>query len=94
MVCASETIREHYQIRFPKNIRVTRVPSGLTYDQDGIRYSSRYILSDQGGTQVLEVTRHLAVQRESNFCTPKEQLPWEKFHLLLQRDVRSQVFFE
>lgn len=94
VVCASETIREQYQIRFPKQVRVTRTPSALTYDKDGIKYQSRYELVNTQDGQVLNAIRELAVQREHNFCRPEEQIPWEEFHVLLQRDIRSQIFFE
>lgn len=94
VICASETIREQYQIRFPLQVRVTRTPSGLSYDKDGIRYKSRYELRNTPEGQVLNASRELAVQREHNFCRPEEQIPWEAFHVLLQRDIRSQIFFE
>jgi transglutaminase-like putative cysteine protease len=94
VVCASETLLEYYEIRFPESVRVIRTPVGLNYDQDGIKYRSTYQLTSTPQGQMIQAVRELSVQRERNVCRPEEQFHWEAFHSHLQRDIRSQIFFE
>lgn len=60
----------------------------------GIEERGEIVLSYQSALETLDVTEATTVQRERNVCRPGEQFHWEAFHGHLQRDIRSQIFFE
>jgi transglutaminase-like putative cysteine protease len=87
--CFSRTMEDRYQIEFPANVTVGPMPKGVTYNADGIRFRSFYELS---GHSVV-VLREIEIQHASDVCTPKDNEAWKAFHAVLQRDLRSQVFY-
>jgi transglutaminase-like putative cysteine protease len=87
--CFSRMLEDRYRIEFPSNVTLGQIPKGVRYDGGGIRYRSSYELS---GHSVV-VHREFEVQHPSNVCTPQDNEAWKAFHLVLQRDLRSQVFY-
>jgi hypothetical protein len=87
--CPSLTIRDSYSIRFPSNVLIASIPDGTTYRDGQIDFQSTY---HQVGRQVL-VERTLVVERPSQVCTEEDLEHWREFHLRLQRDLRSQIFY-
>lgn len=87
--CTSQTIRESYSIQFPSNVLITGVPDGVAYRDDQIDFHSTY---RRVGRQVF-VERTLVVRRPSQVCNPEDLHHWHAFHLKLQRDLRSQIFY-
>jgi hypothetical protein len=92
--CSSEEFVEHVELRFPKSIRVTRIPSNTVYQDATISYSSSYQLTQTASGQVLTVKRQLSTQYESGTCKEPEEKAWQTFHAVLHRDIRSQIFLE
>lgn len=89
-VCGSSIIEESYLIEFPAKIKITRVPKGVNFNNAGIKYTAEYHLSGNK----LEVLRHYQRQKPSMACLAKDSEPQMEFFKVLQRDIRSQVFYE
>ena len=51
--CATRMVSEGYVIEFPKNVKVTRIPTPVKYDKDGIRYNSDYYLKNNDEASLL-----------------------------------------
>jgi len=88
--CATRMVSEGYVIEFPKNVKVTRIPSPVKYDKAGIRYNSDYYLKDNDVT----VVRLLTVQRSGAVCKPEELQKWKDFYQVFIKDMRGQIFYE
>jgi hypothetical protein len=87
--CMSRTLEDRYRIEFPTKVTVGQMPKGVTYAEGSIHYRSTYDLS---GRSVV-VHRELEVQHPSDVCTPEDNEAWKRFHVVLQRDLRAQVFY-
>ena len=87
--CRSQTISESYSIQFPSDVLITSIPDGVTYRDDQIDFQSTY---RRVGRQVF-VERTLVMQPPSQVCTAEDLEHWRAFHLKLQRDLRSQIFY-
>ena len=87
--CMSRILEDRYQIEFPATVTLTQIPRGVIYTEGGIHYRSSYELS---GHSVV-IHRELEVQHPSDVCTPQDNEAWKAFHAVLQRDLRSQVFY-
>jgi hypothetical protein len=88
--CPSQTASESYTIQFPSNVAITSVPDGMTYRDDQIDFRSTY---RKVGRKVY-VERTLVVRRPTQVCTVQDREHWRDFHLKLQRDLRSQIFYQ
>lgn len=88
--CATRIVSEGYVIEFPKNSKVTRIPSPVKYDKGGIHYNADYHLEDNNVT----VVRLLSVQRPSSVCKPEELQKWKDFYQVFIKDMRGQIFYE
>jgi transglutaminase-like putative cysteine protease len=88
--CVSRTVIEHYIIQFPKNVRITDIPAATTFRDGSIWYTSTYLRTDRQVT----VDRQLVVDRPSQVCTAADRRYWSAFDTVLQRDLRSQVFYK
>ena len=80
---------EHYIIQFPKNVRITDVPGPTNFREGPIQYKATY---RQLSRQVM-VDRELVVERPSQVCSASDRGHWREFNAILQRDLRSQVFY-
>jgi transglutaminase-like putative cysteine protease len=87
--CVSRVFEDNYRIQFPTTVVLGELPNGVTYNQAGINYQSTY---EKNGQSVV-VHRKLQVERPSDVCTPQDNEAWKSFHAVLQRDLRSQVFY-
>jgi transglutaminase-like putative cysteine protease len=87
--CYSRILDDRYRIEFPMNVTVGQIPQGVTYMKGAIRYQSSYELF---GHSVV-VHRAFEVQHPNDVCTPEDNEAWKAFHAVLQRDLRSQVFY-
>ena len=88
--CSTRTVAEGYDIEFPKNVKVTRIPSAVSYKKDGIQYTSSY---SQNGN-IVTATRKLTVQRPGAVCQPAEMQKWKAFYQVFIKDMRGQIFYE
>ena len=87
--CISRILEDSYRIEFPANAALGQIPKGVTYQSTDIRYQSSYERKDH----TLVVHRILEIQHPSDVCTPQDNEEWKAFHAVLQRDLRSQVFY-
>jgi transglutaminase-like putative cysteine protease len=87
--CNSRILEDSYRIEFPANAALGQIPKGITYQSTDIRYQSSYERKDH----TLVVHRILEIQHPSDVCTPQDNEEWKVFHAVLQRDLRSQVFY-
>jgi hypothetical protein len=88
--CESYTVTESYSIQFPDNVVITSIPDGVVYHDDQVDFKSTY---RQVGRHV-SVERTLVVQRPSQVCNADERARWRAFYLRVQRDLRSQIFYQ
>jgi transglutaminase-like putative cysteine protease len=90
VVCRSRTIEDVQTIEFPSNVKLGLIPSGIEYKEGGINYISSYIKKENQ----VEIKRKVVIQHPSMVCGPNEIRAWNKFVSVLQKDLRSQVFYE
>jgi hypothetical protein len=83
-------VTEQYEIAFPDNVKVSRIPQNSRYQTDEIQYESTYKLE---GNKVM-ASRTLTIQRPNAVCQPEELQAWRKFYSVLAKDVRGQIFYE
>jgi hypothetical protein len=87
--CGSFTSAERYSIQFPNNVVITNVPDNMVYHDDQVDFRSSY---RQTG-RLVSVERTLVVHRPSQVCNAEDRARWRAFHLKVQRDLRSQIFY-
>jgi hypothetical protein len=83
-------VTEQYEITFPDNVKVSRIPQNSNYQTKEIHYESTYKLE---GNKVI-ASRSLTIQRPNAVCQPEELQAWRKFYSVLAKDVRGQIFYE
>jgi len=88
--CSTRMVGEAYQIQFPANTKVTRIPPDVSYEKVGIKYESTYTERNNS----LLVTRKLAIQRAGAVCQPEELQNWRDFYQVFIKDMRGQIFYE
>ncbi len=88
--CKSELHLESYSIEFPRNVTIDSVPKGVRFRNETVSYSSTYTIKDR----VVEVKRTLRIQHKGSVCGLKENRLWRSFHKVLQKDLRSQIFYK
>ena len=87
--CLSRILEDRYRIEFPAKATLSHIPKGVTYAEGGIHYRSSYEASGHS----VAIHRELEIQHPSDVCTPQDNEAWKAFHAVLQRDLRSQVFY-
>jgi transglutaminase-like putative cysteine protease len=88
--CSTRIVTEQYEIAFPDNVKVSRIPQNSRYQTDEIQYESSYRLE---GNKVM-ASRSLTIQRPNAVCMPEDLQAWRKFYSVLAKDVRGQIFYE
>lgn len=88
--CSTRSVTEQYQITFPKNVKVSRIPQNITYKKSNIEYTASYLEKDNQVT----INRNLEVQRPGAVCQPAELQKWKDFYQVFIKDLRSQIFYE
>jgi hypothetical protein len=90
IVCYSNTMEETYTLAFPSNTAITRIPSNVNYQNASISYTATYHLN---GNKV-EVFRRYQVENETHVCDASSNERKLAFFKVLQRDLKSQIFYE
>lgn len=88
--CSTRSVTEQYQITFPKNVKVSRIPQNISYKKNNIEYTASYLEKDNQ----VSVTRNLEVQRPGAVCKPEELQKWKDFYQVFIKDMRGQIFYE
>ena len=89
-ICESYYLEENTSIDFPANVKVTKIPETVIFDENGITYHANYQLKDN----TVKVKRSLAYDRPSVTCDSHDLDNWKVFHKVLKRDLRSQIVYE
>ena len=82
--------RERYEIEFPENTKITRIPSNMSFHKTDIQYDSTY---RKVGNK-LYVTRTLIEDHKGEVVEPDDKTSIKEFIPFLQKDLRSQIFYE
>ena len=88
--CSTRMVGEAYQIQFPSNTKVTRIPPNVSYKKAGIEYEATY---NEVKNNIF-VMRKLAIQRPGAVCEPGELQNWKDFYQVFIKDMRGQIFYE
>jgi len=88
--CGTRMVGEAYQIQFPSNTKVTRIPPNVSYKKAGIEYEATYAEVKNN----IFVMRKLAIQRPGAVCQPEELQKWKDFYQVFIKDMRGQIFYE
>ncbi len=88
--CVSTQHEEWIELSFPKNMKITRVPKGVSFATGPLKYQSTYELKGQ----VLNIKRKYVSERKQSICGAENDKWFSEFTQVLRRDLRQQVFFE
>lgn len=88
--CISGLIKETYEIEFPATTKITSIPEDISFQKGGYRYISSYRLE----SNKLQVLRELSHERDNEVCQPSEETFKSELFAVLQKDLRSQIFYE
>jgi hypothetical protein len=88
--CNSTKHEEWIDLAFPKDMKITRVPQGVSFVKGNLKYQSAYELKGQ----VLKIKRTYAASYKNNICGEEADKLFSAFTQVLRRDLRQQVFFE
>jgi hypothetical protein len=88
--CTSARHTESTKLNFPADINIERIPANIRFQQGAIEYQASYT---KDGQQV-SVHRVYSAVRKQQFCDAKDDQDWNAFRMVLQRDLRAQVFFK
>lgn len=88
--CASKTYEENYLITFPENTKVTRVPANVDFKDAYIRYSASYSLK----SNEVKVSRIFQMNLASSICPEGFNDHRKEGVKVIQRDLRSQIFYD
>ena len=82
--------KETYVIEFPEKTKITRIPENFSYHKPDIQYDSVYKLKGNK----LFVARMLIESPKEIVIQPDQKTSVGDFIPLLQKDLRSQVFYQ
>ncbi len=88
--CVSTQHEEWIELAFPKDMKITRVPKGVSFASGPLKYQSSYQLNGQ----VLNIKRKYVSERKQSICGAENDKWFSEFTQVLRRDLRQQVFFE
>jgi len=88
--CFGRTYLDFYTIEFPKKTRITRIPNNIAYNKDGLIYKAIY----KKKNNIINVTREMILDDKRMFCEAKREEQKHAFFNVLQKDIRSQIFYE
>jgi transglutaminase-like putative cysteine protease len=93
-VCSSYAYEEQYELNFDPEIKISRIPTGISYrlksEGSEMEYTSSY--SREG--QTIRVTRSLRSQQPGRVCQPDRMADFEALYKINRQDILSQIFYE
>ena len=89
-ICSSRSIKESYEIVFPDNVKLTRIPENVAYKTDNVHYSGSYV---RNGNSV-KVSRFLRLSFPTEVCGADQNEEIQSLVKLMKRDLREQFFYE
>ncbi len=88
--CFGRTYLDYYTLEFPKKTKITRLPSNVSYNNNGMSYKATYKKKDN----VINVMREMILDDKNMFCEAKREEQKHAFFDVLQKDLRGQIFYE
>lgn len=89
-ICGSSSHKEVIEMSLPEESRVTRAPSEVTFKSKTLNYHASYQITGKK----IQVTRTFEANRGRSVCGNEDDLEWDQFTKVLQRDLRQQYFLE
>ena len=89
-ICKTRTMKEHYVLEFPNNIRIKSIPVDAHYDDGVTRYTVRYKLDGRK----LDVMREMQAGCKSMVCDGNDNKLQQAFFMVLLRDLKAQVIYD
>lgn len=89
-MCYSKIVFENYTLKFPSNTKITRIPSDINYHEGPFKYQVTYQLNKDE----LKVKRMYESNHKASVCGSNFSKSRMAFFKVLQRDTRSQVFYD
>ena len=80
--------KENYVLDFPTKTKITRIPENVSFHKGDVAYDAKYRLEGNK----LYVSRSLEESHNGEVVQPDEDIYEKEFVLVLQKDLRSQVF--
>jgi transglutaminase-like putative cysteine protease len=87
--CRSVRYVEHTELEFPRQLHVQRVPKSVNFKSGPLQYQATYFL--QGKT--LTIKRQYTSNRPSSSCDASDDKNWDAISVVMQHDMRNQIFF-
>lgn len=88
--CFGRTYLDYYTLEFPKKTRITRLPGNVSYNNNGMSYKATYRKKDN----VINIMREMILDDKNMYCDAKREEQKHAFFDVLQKDLRSQIFYE
>ena len=88
--CFGRTYLDYYTLEFPKKTKITRLPNNVSYNNNGMSYKATYKKKDN----VINVMREMILDDKNMFCEASRETQKQAFFEVLQKDLRSQIFYE
>lgn len=89
-ICYSKRMIETYTLTFPKNVRITKVPPNVVYKKGSIYYKASY---ERDGDKVYAF-RAFSSDHPGSVCEAGFNDVKKEFFKVVQRDLRSQIFYD
>jgi len=89
-ICGSSMHEEVIEMTLPTSVQLIRIPTGIRHKTAAISYESTYRTSGRTVT----LTRRFSADRAKSVCGNEDDLEWDQFTKVLQRDLRQQFFLE
>ncbi len=88
--CQSFFLEDNTTIKFPANVKITKLPENVFFNEKGYQYLASYQLQDDSVT----IKRSLTNDSPLSVCNTTDLENWKVFHRVLQRDLRGQIIYE
>jgi len=89
-ICGSSSHIEVIEMALPDESRIARTPADVNFKTKTLNYSASY----QVDGKKVQVTRSFEANRGRSVCGNEDDLEWDQFTKVLQRDLRQQYFLE
>ena len=89
-ICGSSSHKEIIELNLPEESRITRAPADVRFQSKTLSY----LVSYQVKGKTIQVTRAFEANRGRSVCGREDDLEWDQFTKVLQRDLRQQYFLE
>jgi hypothetical protein len=89
-VCYGSTIEDRYIVTFPKNIKITRIPENTNFQTSNLKYKSSY----KKERNKIYILKHYEESHPKGVCGNDENEQHKALYKVMQRDFRSQIFYE